>query len=303
MFTARLPWILVLMFGLLLGACRAEAPDEPAPPARPAALDVPMAEPDSASLRLFNEVMASARAENLHERPLGEIMQAIGVEFLGTPYVAGMLDEPEQETLIASLTGFDCVLFIETVLAMGRGIAAQDYSYETFLGHIQDQRYRDGAMNGYCSRLHYFSDWIADNERRGTVRNISEEIGGEPFDAHLTFMSENRELYARFAENDSLFEGIRQMEADLEDLELFYVPQDRIDAVYDQLQAGDIIATATDIGGLDVTHSGLVYKGDDGATGFLHASTSGGVKVSPDLQEYVLNNKSQIGIVVARPLE
>ncbi|MDX1546588.1 MAG: DUF1460 domain-containing protein [Rhodothermales bacterium] len=296
-------WTLLFTAALvLLLGCRAEEEAAPAVPARPAALEAPTAPPDSASQRLFEEVMAKARRANLHERPLGEIMQAVGLEFLGTPYAAGTLDEPEQETLIASLTGFDCVLFIETALALARGIAAQDYSYETFLGHIQDQRYRRGAMNGYCSRLHYFSDWIADNERRGNVRNITGEIGGEVLDKQLTFMSEHRDAYPRFAENDSLFQGIQAMEDSLRTLTLYYVPQDRIGTVYDDLRAGDIIATATDIDGLDVTHSGLVYKGEDGSTGFLHASTTGGVKVSPDLQDYVMNNKRQIGIVVARPV-
>ncbi len=116
-------------------------------------------------------------------------------------------------------------------------------------------------------------------------------------------MTEHRDAYPRFAANDSLFQGIRQMEHRLKDLAIFYLPQERIGSVYPLLRPGDVIATATDIGGLDVTHTGFVYQGDDGATGFLHASTSGGVKVSPDLQSYVENNKRQIGIVVARPVD
>ena len=91
------------------------------------------------------------------------------------------------------------------------------------------------------------------------------------------------------------------MEATLDGLSLLYIPQDRIREAYDQLQAGDIIATATSVAGLDVSHTGLVHRdGDD--VGFLHASTSGGVMVSPDLQDYVENIDIQIGIVVARPL-
>ena len=66
----------------------------------------------------------------------------------------------------------------------------------------------------------------------------------------------------------------------------FYIPQDQISHSYDQLQAGDLIATSTDIEGLGITHTGMVYKGEDGSTGLLHASTDGGVKISPDLQEY-----------------
>ena len=264
---------------------------------------LPVADADTTTKRLFNDVMAFARAERLHERPFGEIMQAVGMRFLRTPYVAGMLDEPDHETLVVDLTGFDCVLYVEAVLALARGIAVEDYAYETFARHIRDQRYRDGAMNGYCSRLHYFTEWIADNEARGTVRNITQAIGGQKLDKRLTFMSEHRQSYPRFATNDSLFKGIQMMERDLADLEIFHIPQNDIRTVYDRLQPGDIIATSTDIKGLDVTHTGLAFAHDDGGIGFLHASTSGGVKVSPDLQGYIQNNKVQIGIVVARPVD
>lgn len=260
-------------------------------------------DPDSTTKRLFNNLMAYAQAERLHERPFGEIMQAVGMHFLRTPYVEGLLDKPRKETLVVDLTGFDCVLFVEAVLGLARGIAAEDYSYETFAQHIRNQRYRDGAMNGYCSRLHYFSEWIADNEARGTVRNITQDLGGERLDKRLTFMSEHRGSYPRMATNDSLFQGIKAMERELRDLQIYHIPQARIHTAYDRLRPGDIIATSTHIKGLDVTHTGLVYADEDGGVGFLHASTSGGVKVSPDLQGYVQNNKVQIGIVVARPVD
>ncbi len=288
---------------LLLVGCRAEAPETEAMPVRPAVLQSDVPAPDSTTEQLFKDVMAFARAEGLHERPFGEIMQAVGMRFLQTPYVVGMLDEPEKETLIVDLTGFDCVLYVEAVLALARGIAVEDYAYETFVGHIRDQRYRDGAMNGYCSRLHYFTEWILNNEARGTVKNITQTLGGDLLDKRLTFMSGHRESYPRFATNDSLFQGIQAMEHRLADLDHYTIPQDRIRAVYDRLRPGDIIATSTHIEGLDVTHTGLVYAHPGGGIGFLHASTSGGVKVSPDLQDYIQNNTVQIGIVVARPVD
>lgn len=300
--------ILLLSAFFILTACQSETTTrietdlEPSP-VRTAVMTSDIPQPDSTTRRLFEEVMAYARAENLHERPFGEIMQTIGLRFEGTPYVTGMLDEPEEETLIVNLTGFDCVLFIETVLALAQGIAQEDYAYATFADNVRALRYRDGVMNGYCSRLHYFSEWIADNENDGTIENLTDDLGGRLLDTQLTFMSEHRDAYPRLAENDSLFQGIQEMEADLAHLDIYYIPQDQIRTVYDRLQPGDILATATDIGGLDVSHSGLVYKGPDGSTGFLHASTTGGVKVSPDLQRYVEKNKRQIGIVVARPID
>jgi cell wall-associated NlpC family hydrolase len=200
----------------------------------------------------FNQVMQSAIDEQLTDRPFGEIMQAIAEQFIGTPYVAGLLDKSNQETLVVTLKGFDCVLFIETVLAIARGVAVQDYAYENFRDRIQEQRYRDGQLNGYCSRLHYFSDWIDNNQNRRIVYNLSNLLGGIPLNTTLNFMTENRQYYAQLA-NESEYECILNQEGKLANLDIRYIPQDQIATIYPYLQPGDIIATATDIPGLDVT--------------------------------------------------
>ena len=252
-------------------------------------------------LNRFNQVMQSAINRQLTDRPFGEIMQAIAEQFIGTPYMAGLLDKSNKETLVVTLKGFDCVLFIETVLAIARGVAVQDYAYENFRDRIQEQRYRNGQLNGYCSRLHYFSDWIDDNQNRRIVYNISKFLGGIPLNNTLNFMTQNRQYYPQLA-NESEYECIVNQEAQLANLNIRYIPQDEIATIYPYLQPGDIIATATDIPGLDVTHTGLVYRFPDGGIGFIHASPSGGVKISRDLQSYVQAVDGQIGIIVARPL-
>lgn len=290
-------WILPAL--LCLVACQPEPPPPSEIPVMQTATEAAVP-PDSTSATLFEAVMDQAKQEAWHTLSLGRIMQEAGLFFSGTPYVAGLLDAPEEETLVVSLDGFDCVLLVETALALAQGIAQQDYTYHTFVQNLEAMRYRDGTMDGYCSRLHYFSDWIRDNERRGLVANITREVGGEPLEKTIDFMSNHRDSYRHLA-NDSLYQGILDVEAALADLTVYHIPQDRIRPVYDQLQAGDIIATSTDIEGLDVTHTGLVFAHPDGRKGFLHASTSGGVKVSPDLQSYIENNRVQIGIVVARP--
>ena len=88
-----------------------------------------------------------------------------------------MLDEGEEETLRAPLDRFDCVLFIETALALAQGIAVQeDYSYDELPSAAsKTSGTATATMDGYCSRLHYFSEWILDNERRGHVQNLTGE--------------------------------------------------------------------------------------------------------------------------------
>lgn len=292
---------LVFVLTLLVSGFRAE-PIEPVekPDLQATTVEGSVLAPDSANLRLFEEVMDYARQRNLHTQPIGKVMQEIGLFFRGKPYVAGMLDVPEEETLICRLDGFDCVTFVETTLALARGVTKEDYSYDTFTRNVEDLRYRNGNLDGYCSRLHYFSDWIHDNELRGSLTNITRQLGGNRYEKRIDFMSTHRTSYPRFATNDSLYQCILEAEKQLQEMYLYYIPQENIRSIYDELQAGDIVATATSIKGLDVTHTGLVYDGGSGK-GLLHASTSGGVKISPDLQSYIQNNKSQIGIIVIRP--
>jgi len=262
--------------------------------------------PDSLTRVRFDSVMQAARSAGLHTEPIGRIMQEVGMQFTGAPYLVGTLDEPDEETLVVRLDGFDCVTFVETVWAMARGIQQQDYAYASFARRLAQQRYRSGTL-GYCQRLHYFTDWIDANERRGLLTNRTDDVGGRVLQDTIDFMSTHRSSYDRFASSDSLYRCVQAVEDTLRTRHrtdpIRYVPQDSIRAVYDQLQAGDVIALATSIDGLDVSHTGLAYAHTDGSMGLLHASTSGGVVVSPDLQRYVQQIDHQIGIVVARSHE
>jgi cell wall-associated NlpC family hydrolase len=304
--------LLVSLLALALMAGCQPAPDAPSdsdasPAAGPAqAVSLPdsaLTPPDSATAARFEEAMAFARSQDLHERPVGAAMQALGMRFQGVPYRAGTLDAPPTERLVVHLDGFDCVTFVETLLAMARGVQQQDYSYAGFARRLAQQRYRTGTV-GYCQRLHYFTDWIDANAKAGRVAPLTADLGGRVMRDTLDFMSRNRSSYAPMTD-DSLYACVQQMEERLAAAQggrpLRYIPQDSIQAVYDRLEAGDILAFATSIGGLDVAHTGLVYAGKDGQRGVLHASLSDGVTVSPDLQRYVQQIDHQIGIVVARP--
>jgi hypothetical protein len=268
--------------------------------------DIPETEDTESFRRIMRYAMheepTASDSQKLHQRPMGEIVQAIAEQFLGKAYKANLLDRSQEETLVVTLNKFDCVLFVETVLAIARGVAVQDYSYPTFVERIRDQRYRHGQMNGYCSRLHYFSEWIFDNQKRGTVKNIAPDLGGVPLNKTLNFMSKHRQSYPSLISSDVNYQCIVEMEAKLDGSKVNYIPTNQIRRVYDRLQPGDIVAIATDIPGLDVTHTGLVYRHPDGAIGLIHASPIGKVTIARDLQTYVGRVENAIGILVARPI-
>ncbi|MEG4023553.1 N-acetylmuramoyl-L-alanine amidase-like domain-containing protein [Microcoleus sp. S13C4] len=248
----------------------------------------------------FEKVVQYAKRKNLHDRSMGEIVQAIADNFQGLPYAEGLLDKPGEEKLIITLNKFDCVLFVETVLAIARGVAVKDYDYQNFVNRIEEQRYLNGKINGYCSRLHYFSEWINDNQKRQTVENITAELGGVPMNKTLNFMSQHRSSYPQMVKDEATYQCIVSQEADLAKTTVNYIPTNQIKSLYSQLKPGDIVAVATDVKGLDVTHTGLVYRNADGNIGLIHASPAGEVTVAYDLQRYIRRVESAIGIVVAR---
>lgn len=251
----------------------------------------------------FERVVKYAKQQNLPDRPLGEILQAIADNFLGKPYAEGLLDKSGTEKLIITLDRFDCVLFVETVLAIARGVAVKDYDYQNFVDRIESQRYFNGKINGYCSRLHYFSEWINDNHKRQTVDNITAQLGGVPMDKKLNFMSQHRSSYPQMIQDETTYQCIVGVETDLAKSTVNYLPKNQIKSVYSQLKPGDIVAVATDVKGLDVTHTGLVYRNADGNIGLIHASPAGEVTVAYDLHRYISRVESAIGIVVARPID
>jgi hypothetical protein len=181
--------LLVLIFGI---GCASPTDTANDAASRPDTVSVASADfrLDPVSERVFAEAMAFARDNDLHERPVGKIMQELGLFFSGKPYVAGILDAPGEESLICRLDGFDCVTFVETTLAMARAVEQQDYSVQAFADGVRASRYRDAELDGYCSRVHYFTEWVVENEARGTVRDISQSIGGDRLEKRVQLHDE-----------------------------------------------------------------------------------------------------------------
>ena len=82
------------------------------------------------------------------------------------------------------------------------------------------------------------------------------------------------------------------------------IPTKRIPEVVDRIETGDVLAFATEISGLDVTHAAFAYRDGEGIMRVLHAPLSGGVVgvTRTTLPEYVAAIRRSTGILVARPM-
>jgi len=251
--------------------------------------------------RIFAEKMELARTERLDTLPIGAIMVRIGESFLGTKYTPGTLEvEPEQ--LVINLEELDCVTYVENVLAMARIVRSGDPTWEAYVRELERIRYRGGELNGYRSRLHYFSEWISDNERLGLVRNVTRDLGGVPLAESINFMSTHADSYRQLADTANLAE-IRKIEARLNGEARWWIPEGSMPGVMGRIENGDIIAATSSIDGLDIAHTGIAVRRDDGVY-LMHAPLVGSnVELSETtLDQRIARIEAQDGIMVARPL-
>ncbi len=99
---------------------------------------------------------------------------------------------------------------------------------------------------------------------------------------HYTWMVQEREISAR---------------------EQYFVSIGSLPDVESGLHDGDIVGITTSIEGLDISHVGILVK-KSGRIHLLHASSRFGKVILSEetLEDYLANNKSATGIMVARPL-
>ncbi len=264
-----------------------------------------------ADWEILREKAMGAWDAGLDTLSMGESMARLGFSFLGTRYAPATLELPGDEQVVVNLEELDCVTFVENVLALAHFIREADPEifdsplqvrslYTELLGRI---RYRGGRVRGYASRLHYFSDWILDNEGKGLVEEVTEELGGVEDSRAVDFMTRHPEAYRQLAD-PVVFRAILAREGQLSGMVRFRIPENEIPAYSAWIKDGDIIAATSTVDGLDVAHTGLALW-QEGALHLLHAPLVGGnVEVSrTPLADRILRLEGQDGIRVVRSRE
>lgn len=225
-------------------------------------------------------------------------------QMLGVPYVAGTLDGNEEERLVVRTDALDCTTFVETVLAFCIADKRNERSFNGFKKALTDVRYRDGILDGYISRLHYFSDWISNNERMGFVRECtSESACVQPKELWLDFMTTHVDSYLPMKKNPALVEVMAALEKNWQGTVVSYIPKENLNLPPEELKIkdGDILAMVTTIKGLDIVHVGFAFWKDNHLH-LLHASSvAKKVIEDPKTQfESSKDTKVHIGVRVVR---
>ena len=225
-------------------------------------------------------------------------------KMLGVPYVAGTLDGNEEEQLVVLVDSLDCTTFVETVLAFCIADKRGERDYEGFKKALTQIRYRDGILNGYTSRLHYFSNWICNNEQMGFVKECTSETACSlPKELWLDFMTTHVDSYLPMKKNPELVKEMASHEKNWQGTVVSYIPKEKLNLPPEGLKIkdGDVLALVTNIKGLDVVHVGFAFWKDN-QLHLLHASSSAKKVIEDPKTQYdsSKNTKAHIGVRAIR---
>jgi hypothetical protein len=259
----------------------------------------------------FNRLVITARKEEWKQLPIGERTAAVGQALVGTRYKHFTLEIDNRiEAPSANFQGMDCWTFFEISLAFARMLnePEENWTPERLLHYIEVDRYRGGECTGeYLSRLHYLEDWLADNNQRHLVEDLTPELGGRTVPHSAREMTVGWRHYRYLAANKSLLGPLARMEQRVSARSLYQIPKNRVAEIEPKLQSGDIIGIISRerTGLYSTSHVGLALRTRDGVLHFMHASSpsnSGRVIVDARLSSYLARYRTDSGILVARPL-
>lgn len=202
-------------------------------------------------------------------------VEFLSASLLGSPYVAhGLVGSAETpEVFKASLEGFDCVTYVETVVSLARASDAAGFADE-----LRRVRY-DGGRVEWARRNHYMTDWVRRNTRAGVVKPVSAGALATRKEKLLNVLPGLPTRRARFS----------------------CVPKTKFLSIEPRLNNGDILLFASTKAGLDVFHCGLLVR-KEGSWKLRHASRSAGRVVEADLASFLRANR-MAGLIAVRPLE
>ena len=207
------------------------------------------------------------------DRAIGSRIEVLSRHFLGRPYQTNPLigSADSAEVFTASIDRFDCVTYIETVVALARA-STVDGSIEW----LRKIRYERGRIQ-WDRRNHYMTLWIRNNVREGIIRRVSMMA--------VPTVSMERVL--------NVVSGLTPRR-----IRITCVTKRAVPRCSERLQSGDVISFASTHKHLDVFHAGIIVR--DGKRILMrHASRSRGGVVEQGLTEFLKANR-MAGVIVVR---
>jgi hypothetical protein len=208
------------------------------------------------------------------ERSAAGRIDVLSRQFLGYPYQSDPLigSAETAEVFTTSLEGFDCVTYLETIVALAFASSVDD-----FADLLRRIRYDKGRVE-WDRRNHYMTAWIRNNLRDGILRRIP--MRAVPTVSKVRILNVVRGLPARRTQ-------------------MKWIPKPAFTRLESHLETGDLIFFVSTRKNLDVFHAGIIVRVGQKLL-MRHASRSQAGVVEQELREFLKANR-MAGIMVARP--
>lgn len=226
--------------------------------------------PEGLSLSEVERVLDAVRRHSTFAGRIDEISGWL----LGRPYIEAPLGggADQREVFRASLEGFDCVTYIETVLAM-----AISRNVDGFVEILRALRYAEGKID-WSHRNHYMIDWARRNEARGFVSNLTTGASTAKKTCRL-------DLIAGLPPREETF---------------LYYPTQSVAGLWQRIETGDVVLFVSERDTLDVFHIGMLVKREN-EIAMRHATRTAGAVIEQQIAEFMTGNQ-MAGLVLLRPL-
>lgn len=226
--------------------------------------------PRGLNRRRVDQLLSQVKSES----SIANRIEKLSRYFLGRAYRPDPLtgSASQAEVFTASLDAFDCVTYIETVLALSCARNVDD-----FAARLRKIRYERGSVQ-WRRRNHYMTLWIRNNARAGLLRPVS--IPAVPT------VTIDRVL--------NVVPGLAPRRTRMR-----CIPKPAVPRLARYLQTGDLIFFASTRKHLDVFHAGIIVRARDKLL-MRHASRSQGGVVEQELNDFLKANR-MTGVIVVRP--
>jgi len=208
------------------------------------------------------------------ERSVAGRIDVLSRRFLGHPYQSDPLigSAETAEVFTTSLESFDCVTYLETMVALARSSNVDD-----FADLLRRIRYDRGRIE-WDRRNHYMTGSIRNNLREGILRRVT--MRAVPTISKVRILNVVRGLPARRTQ-------------------MKWIPRPAFTRLESHLETGDLIFFVSTRKNLDVFHAGIIVRVGKKLL-MRHASRSQPGVVEQELREFFKANR-MAGVIVARP--
>ena len=214
----------------------------------------------------------------------------IGQYFKGVPYLSNRLSKSNPEKMYYSFSDFDCVTYVENVLALYYSEGAN----AKFIENLIEIRYNDTVS--YENRNHYLTKGLQKMVALNILYPINNQFNSKSIQKNVNYLSKH------VISNHINMATIINIEKSISQKNMYYFDSTKDLEIYDLIKNGDVIAFVSSRNDLDFQHIGFVYIKNNKKY-ILHASQEKKIVCISELtiDQYLLKNQKIKGFQIYRP--